>query len=98
MREWQEGYGPHGFTIIGVHTPEYWWEKPDSHVQNAIVEFKINYPIVNDSSYTIWNRWRPLGLWTWPTSYLVDKNGTIRLRHYGPVNKKLEAVIETLLS
>lgn len=102
MRDWQERLGPKGFTIIGVHTPEFWWERPEASVRKAVEQFQINYHVVIDDNYINWNRWKRLGLWAWPTSFVIDKKGFVRLRHIGPVNanlvnEKIEKLIKDLL-
>lgn len=80
LREWQEKYGKYGFEIIGVHTPEFAFEKDEENVQKALKELDIKYTVVLDSDYKIWNlyanRW-------WPRKFLIDATGSIVYDHIG---------------
>lgn len=96
LRVWHENYQKAGLTIIGVHTPEFFWEKPYSKVEAATKKFGIHYPVVQDNGYAIWKRF---GIWAWPTLVLVDKKGIIRYRHIGEGGyEQTETVIQRLLS
>jgi peroxiredoxin len=95
LRGWYDKYEKQGFTIVGVHSPEFPWEKPADKVKAAIEELKIRYPVVQDNSFEIWKRY---GIWAWPTTILIDKKGVIRYRHIGEgAYEKTESVIEQLL-
>ena len=98
MRAWQKRFGKKGFTIIGVHTPEFSWESPEANVRKAVTELGINYPVVIDSNYVIWKKWKRVGLRGWPTSFLIDKQGIIRYMHFGPANSSMDNLIESLLA
>ncbi|MDP2631197.1 MAG: redoxin domain-containing protein [Candidatus Uhrbacteria bacterium] len=80
LKRWNEIYAKHGLQIIGVHTPEFEFEKSFDNVEKAIADFKIKYPIVLDNDYKIWNlytnRW-------WPRKFLIDSNGAIVYDHVG---------------
>ena len=80
LREWHKRYGDKGLVIIGVHTPEFDFEKDQKNVERAIKRFKLSYPIVLDPDYKIWNlyanRW-------WPRHFLIDKDGVIVYDHVG---------------
>lgn len=73
-------YKDKGFTIIGVHTPEFDYEKKRSNVQQALAQWKIAYPIAIDNDFDNWNRYRNR---YWPALYLIDKRGQIRHTHIG---------------
>jgi thiol-disulfide isomerase/thioredoxin len=79
-RAWDERYREHGLTIVGVHTPEFPFERDVDSIRAAIEERQIAYPIAVDSEYGVWdafaNRY-------WPALYFVDKAGTIRYQHFG---------------
>ncbi len=83
-------------TIVGVHTPEFFWEKPLAKVKAAVENLGIQYPVVQDNGSEIWKRY---GVWAWPTTVLVDKTGVIRYSHIGEgAYKKTESVIRKLLA
>ena len=83
-------------TIIGVHTPEFFWEKSSDRVRAAVADLKIRYPVVQDNDYENWKRF---GVWAWPTAVLVDKKGIVRYTHIGEgAYAKLESVIQALLA
>jgi thiol-disulfide isomerase/thioredoxin len=69
-----------GLLVIGVHTPEFGFEKDISNVQEAVKQENIRYPVVLDNHYAIWNAY---GQRFWPAWYLVDADGFIRFRHFG---------------
>lgn len=80
MQRWQETYGKDGLTIIGVHTPEFAFEKDEKNVQKAVETMGITYPVVLDPDFAIWNlyanRW-------WPRAFLVNKDGVVVYDHVG---------------
>ena len=80
MKEWQEKYADHGLVILGVHTPEFAFEHIYENVVEAVEEFGLEYPSVQDNDFGTWmafsNRY-------WPAKYLVDVNGYIRYSHFG---------------
>lgn len=80
LRAWQEKYASKGLVIIGVHTPEFAFEKEEANVKEAIKRFDIRYLVVQDNDYKIWhlyaNRW-------WPRKFLVDASGSIVYDHVG---------------
>lgn len=83
-------------TIIGVHTPEFGWERPYEKVVAAVKEFGIRYAVVQDNDWAIWRRF---GIWAWPTAILVDKRGIIRSHHIGEGGyEELESMIRHLLA
>jgi len=65
LRDWHTRYENTGLTIVGVHTPEFFWEKPQDKVAAATRELGIRYPVVQDNDSMIWNRW---GVRAWPTT------------------------------
>ena len=95
LRDWHTKYAPQGLTIVGVHCPEFGWEKPFDKVANAVRDLKINYAVVQDNQFAVWNRY---GVRAWPTLVLVDKRGIVRYRHIGEGDyEQTEAVIRRLL-
>jgi thiol-disulfide isomerase/thioredoxin len=73
-------YGDKGLTIVGVHTPEFPFEKDAGNVEAAIKRAGIKYPVVQDNDYTVWNSY---GNQYWPAEYFVDADGNIRYAHFG---------------
>ncbi len=78
--EWHRRYKAHGLTVIGVHAPEFAFAKELDGVKRAIEEFAIEYPVVMDNGYSIWQAY---GNRFWPTKYLVDHEGYIRYYRFG---------------
>ena len=75
-----EEYEDDGLLVVGVHTPEFGFEKDISNVRDAVRQADIQYPVVLDNHYAIWNAyWQRF----WPAWYLVDADGFIRYRHFG---------------
>ena len=96
LRDWHDRYEKQGFTVVGVHSPEFFWEKPTDKVSAAVETLKIRYPVVQDNGFDIWKRY---GVWAWPTTILVDKRGVIRYGHIGEgAYDKIESVIRELLA
>jgi alkyl hydroperoxide reductase subunit AhpC len=83
-------------TIVGVHSPEFPWEKPLAKVKEATTRLRIKFPVVQDNGFDIWKRY---GIRAWPTIILVDKKGVIRYSHIGEgAYQKTESVIKQLLA
>ena len=80
LTRWYDTYKDHGLVIIGVHTPEFPFEKNTNNVAGAIKRFHIHYPVAQDNEYSTWNAYNNE---YWPAEYLIDKNGDIVYRHFG---------------
>ncbi len=80
LREWHQKYGERGLTILGVHAPEFEFEKDPNNVQDAVQRFELAYPIVQDNEMTTW---RAFANQFWPAKYLIGANGNLRYRHFG---------------
>lgn len=80
VTSWYEKYKDDGLVIIGVHTPEFEFEKNTDNVQGAIEQFGITYPVAQDNDF---GTWRAFSNRYWPAKYLIDKNGNIRYYHFG---------------
>jgi len=80
VKSWWEKYKDKGLVIIGVHTPEFEFEKNADNVQKAIEDFGITYPVMQDNDYATW---RAYDNHYWPAEYFIDKNGVIRRTHFG---------------
>jgi hypothetical protein len=75
VTSWYEKYKDKGFTVIGVHTPEFAFEKVESNVRQAVERFKITYPVALDNAYGTWNNYNND---SWPAHYLFDAQGRLR--------------------
>jgi len=80
LESWYQKYGKDGFVIVGVHTPEFDFEKNYSNVQAAVAKFGITYPVVQDNDYATWNAY---GNQYWPRHYLLDAQGRVHEDHIG---------------
>ena len=78
--EWQEKYGPLGLQTIGVHTPEFEFEKDVENVEAAVERHKITYPVALDNDAMTWDAF---GVTAWPAKYLIDADGIIRYAEVG---------------
>jgi hypothetical protein len=80
LRAWDAAYSEHGLMIVGVHTPEFGFERDVDNVARAVDEMGIRYPVALDSDYTVWNAFRNR---YWPALYFADAGGRIRHHHFG---------------
>ena len=80
LKSWHEKYKDKGLVIIGVHTPEFEFEKNPKNVEMAIKDFGLEYPVMQDNDYATWRAYNNR---YWPAKYFIDKNGKIRDRHFG---------------
>lgn len=95
LKSWYSKYEKNGFVIVGVHTPEFAFEKDSNNVRDAISDFEIKYPVMQDNDYATWSAYRNR---YWPAHYLLDKNGKIRYTHFGEGEyDKTEEMIQKLL-
>ena len=96
LRDWHERYAGQGLTIVGVHSPEFLWERSSARVAAAVRELDIRYPVVQDNDFAIWKRYHT---WAWPTAVLVDRRGGVRYTHIGEgAYGETEAMIRRLLA
>lgn len=95
LREWNEKYKDKGLVIIGVHAPEFEFEKSEKNVSQAIKDFQLTYPIVQDNDFATW---RAYSNRYWPAKYFIDKDGYVRYSHFGEgAYDESEKVIQDLL-
>src|SRR6201996_5526576 len=80
VKAWNEKYKDHGLVIIGVHTPEFPFEKDEANVRKAVKDLGVTYPVPMDNSYKIW---RSFNNEYWPAHYFIDATGKIRFHHFG---------------
>ncbi len=95
LTAWYERYKDDGLVILGVHTPEFAFERETQNVQNAIKQFNITYPVALDNDYGTWKNYQNH---YWPAEYLIDAKGHIRHTHYGEGSyDHMEEAIRALL-
>ncbi|TBA90465.1 cytochrome c biogenesis protein DipZ [Rhizobium ruizarguesonis] len=95
IKAWAEKYKDQGLVVIGVHAPEFAFEKKIDNVKKAISDFQIGYPVAIDNDYSIWRAFENS---YWPAGYLIDAKGQIRYHHFGEGNyNKTEKAIQDLL-
>ncbi|ACI93381.1 cytochrome c biogenesis protein, transmembrane region [Afipia carboxidovorans OM5] len=95
VRAWAEKYKDDGLVVIGVHTPEFAFEKRPANVKKALGDLKIDYPVAIDNNYAIWRAFNNM---YWPAHYFIDAQGHIRHHHFGEGEyDKSEQVIRQLL-
>jgi thiol-disulfide isomerase/thioredoxin len=95
LKAWDEKYRAQGLVIIGVHAPEFAFEKDIKNVEQAVRELGMNYPVAIDNQYAIWNAFKNE---YWPAHYLIDAQGRIRNQHFGEgAYQETELRIQSLL-
>jgi thiol-disulfide isomerase/thioredoxin len=95
VRAWQEKYRDQGLVVIGVHTPEFSFEKNPSNVRSAVKDMRVDYPVAIDSDYVIW---RAFNNNYWPALYFVDAQGRVRHQQFGEgAYDQSEMVVQQLL-
>jgi cytochrome c biogenesis protein CcdA/thiol-disulfide isomerase/thioredoxin len=95
LRAWHERYRRRGLSIVGVHTPEFDFEKDAGNVERAIQQNHLRYAVAQDNEFGTWNAW---GNQYWPAKYLIDSRGRVRYAHFGEGSYgETEAAIRSLL-
>lgn len=95
LKRWYQKYADKGLVIIGVHAPEFEFEKSEKNLRKALENFGIEYPVMQDNDFATWkaysNRY-------WPAKYFIDKDGYIRYTHFGEgAYDESEQMIQQLL-
>jgi thiol-disulfide isomerase/thioredoxin len=80
VRRWAERYRADGLVVIGVHSPEFAFERARANVERALRRLDLKFPIAVDNDFAVWNAWSNR---YWPTLYLIDAQGRVRWRHIG---------------
>jgi cytochrome c biogenesis protein CcdA/thiol-disulfide isomerase/thioredoxin len=80
VTKWYDTYKDQGFVVVGVHTPEFAFEKDTGNVTDAIKRFNIHYPVAQDNEFGTWNAYNNQ---YWPAEYLIDQNGNVVYTHFG---------------
>ena len=95
VQSWASKYKQAGLVVIGVHSPEFGFEKKLANVENAVRDLKVSYPVAIDSNYGIWQAFNNE---YWPADYFIDGKGRIRHHHFGEGEYgESERVIQKLL-
>jgi len=93
---WYEKYKDQGFVVVGVHTPEFEFEKKTDNVLDAMAKYNINYPVAQDNDFVTWQAYSNQ---YWPAKYLIDAQGQVRYAHFGEGKyEETEEAIKKLLS
>ena len=94
--DWNQKYSNNGLVIVGLHSPEFTFEKNYSNVKAAVQRFGISYPVILDSDHGTWDAY---GNQYWPRFYLIDTQGNIRYDHIGEGSyDQIEKAIQSLLA
>ncbi len=95
VTSWYEKYKDKGFVVVGVHTPEFEFEKKTENVLQAIKQYNIRYPVAQDNNFSTWQAYNNQ---YWPAKYLVDHQGNVRYTHFGEGKyEETEMAIKKLL-
>ncbi len=95
LKAWHEKYADDGLVIIGVHAPEFEFEKNPENLRKAIEDFGLKYPIVQDNDFATWTAYNNR---YWPAKYFIDAEGVIRDSHFGEGDyEESELLIQSLL-
>ena len=96
VRAWAEKYKDQGLVVIGVHAPEFAFEKDVDNVRWAVKDMRIDYPIAVDNDHVIWRAFRNQ---YWPALYFIDAQGRVRHHHFGEgAYEQSEMIIQQLLA
>jgi thiol-disulfide isomerase/thioredoxin len=96
VKTWNQKYKGQGLVVVGVHTPEFPFERNTDNVKTAIKRFDITFPVAQDNRYATWSAYNNQ---YWPAFYLVDKKGRVVYTHFGESDyDQTEAKIKALLA
>jgi thiol-disulfide isomerase/thioredoxin len=95
VRAWDERYRDQGLVVVGVHTPEFPFERDEDNVRRAVADMHLSYPVALDPDYAVW---QAFSNHYWPAIYIADAEGRIRYHHFGEeAYAETERVIQRLL-
>ena len=96
VRAWEEKYRDQGLVVIGVHAPEFSFEKDLNNVRRAVKDMGVDYPVAVDNEHVIW---RAFNNQYWPALYFIDSQGRVRHHHFGEGSyEQSEMIIQELLA
>ena len=95
VQSWHEKFADQGLVVLGIHAPEFDFERNSKNVQNAVKKHGLTYPIALDNGFKLWRAYKNR---YWPAFYLIDKEGMVRYTHFGEGRyKEMETAIASLL-
>jgi thiol-disulfide isomerase/thioredoxin len=95
VQGWHEKFKDEGLVVLGIHAPEFAFERDSDNVKKAVKKYGLTYPIALDNGFKLWRAYRNR---YWPAFYLIDKQGMVRYTHFGEGRyKEMEAAIASLL-
>ncbi|NCP67152.1 redoxin domain-containing protein [bacterium] len=95
VQSWHEKYADQGLTILGIHSPEFAYERKLENVEKSVKQYGLTFPIALDNDF---KTWRSFNNRYWPAFYLLDKDGVVRYKHFGQGDyEETEQRIQTLL-
>jgi thiol-disulfide isomerase/thioredoxin len=95
VQGWHEKFADQGLVVLGIHAPEFDFERNSTNVKNAVKKHGLTYPIALDNGFKLWRAYKNR---YWPAFYLIDKQGMVRYTHFGEGRyKEMEAAIASLL-
>ena len=96
INRWARDFAGDGLVVVGVHTPEFAFERSAANLQAAMERFGVKHPVAQDNRYATW---RAYDNQYWPAHYLVDRNGRIQYKHFGEGEyERTEATLRALLA
>jgi thiol-disulfide isomerase/thioredoxin len=96
VKRWHEKYKDQGLVVIGMHTPEFPYERKTENVMEALKRFDIKYPVAQDNGYATWEAYNNR---YWPATYLINKKGQVVYTHFGEGRyEETENAIRALLA
>ncbi len=96
IKGWHDRYREKGLTVVGVHSPEFDYEKKVENLRREVASLEVHYPVVSDNDYQTWDAYNVAA---WPTIFLLDKQGRIRWMHVGEGGyDEAERLIQNLLA
>jgi thiol-disulfide isomerase/thioredoxin len=95
VQKWHQTYKDHGLVVLGIHAPEFDYEKKLKNVMRAVNKYGLTFPVAIDNGFKLWRAYRNR---FWPAMYLIDKDGIVRYIHFGEGRyKETESAIVSLL-
>lgn len=95
VQQWHEKFRDRGLVVLGVHAPEFGYERKKDNVKRAVKKYGLTYPVVIDNDFNYWRAYRNR---YWPAFFLIDKEGVVRYKHFGEGRYQVtEAAIQNLL-
>jgi thiol-disulfide isomerase/thioredoxin len=95
IKSWAQNYKDDGLVVVGVHSPEFAFEKKRASLEQAVTRYGVDYPVAIDNDFSIWKAFENV---YWPEQYVIDAEGVVRYHHLGASDyKTTQAVIEALL-